>query len=230
MKKVSLVRAALALGITLGAATPALAEGEWSGNVAIGTEYVWRGVTQSDGDLAISGGFDYTNGMFYAGTWASNVDFNDGSDTNMELDLYGGLASEFANGVSWDVGVIGYIYPDSESEDLNFVEVYGGLGYAFESGPEVGGYVYFDPDNESLYVEATAGYSLTEEFAIDGSVGNYSFDGGGDYVNFSVGATYSLEGFDLDLRYWSNDIDAGPDPATQDLLDDRVVFTISRSL
>lgn len=230
MKKVSYMKALLAVGIVASAAAPAIAEGEWSGNVAIGSEYVWRGVTQSNGDIALSGGLDYANGMFYAGTWASNVDFEDGSDTNIELDLYGGLTSEFANGVSWDVGVVGYIYPDSETEDLDFIEIYGGLGYAFESGFELGGYVYVDPDNESFYTEATAAYALSDMFSIDGSIGNYGFDGGGDYVNFSLGATASLEMFDLDLRFWSNDIDAGGNPVTKDLLDDRVVFTISRSM
>ena len=48
--------------------------------------------------------------------WASNVDFEDGSDTNVELDFYAGVASEFSNGVSWDLGVIYYSYPDSEDE------------------------------------------------------------------------------------------------------------------
>lgn len=230
MKNLSLVKIVLAFGAMTTAALPAAAEGEWSGNIALSSEYVWRGVTQTAGDIAVSGGFDYTNGIFYAGTWASNVDFDDGSDTNVELDLYGGLASEFANGISWDIGVIGYVFPDAGGEDLDFVEVYGGLGYEFDGGAGVGAYVYVDPDNENIYAEATASYALTDYLSADVSVGQYNFDGGGDYVNFSAGATVSVEGFDIDLRYWSNDIDAGPNPVTQDLLEDRVVISLSRSI
>ena len=222
--KTQLSRASLLAAALFAAAGAAQAQGEFSGNVAIGTDYVWRGVSQSNGDMAISGGFDYANGMFYAGTWASNIDFDDASDANVEIDFYGGLASEFANGVTWDVGVIYYAYPDSEVSDLDFVELKGALGYAFDAGLSVGGEVYYDPDNKNMYLNATAGYAVSENFGIDGSVGNYQFDAGGDYTSWSLGASTSAAGFGLDLRYWGTDIDG------VEVADDRIVFTISRSM
>ena len=223
--KQQLLRAGVAVAAMLAVAGTAAAEGEWSGNVALSTDYVWRGVSQSNEDMAISGGFDYANGIFYAGTWASNVDFEDGSDTNVELDFYAGVASEFANGVSWDLGVIYYSYPDSDDEDLDFVELQAALGYAFEGGVEVGGAVYWDPDNENIYIEGSAGYAFTDVFSADVSVGNYSFDGGGDYTNWSLGGTYTTPvGIDLDLRYWDTDID------DTGIADERVVLTIAKSL
>ena len=213
------------LALVLGAAAgTAAAEGEWSGNVTLTSDYVWRGISQSNEDLAIQGGFDYANGIFYAGTWASSIDFEDTSDSNVELDLYGGLASEFGNGVSWDVGVIGYLYPDSDDEDLDFVELYGGLGYATETGLEFGGYAYIDPDNENIYIEGSAGIGLTDAISVDASLGNYSFDEGEDYTNWSIGGTLTVEGFDLDLRYWGTDVD------DVDIADERVVFSISRAM
>lgn len=208
----------------LALAGTAQAQGEFTGNVALTTDYTWRGISQTDGDPAISGGFDYTNDMFYAGAWASNVDFGAGSDANIEVDFYGGLASEFSNGISWDVGVIYYAYPGADDEDLDFVEVKGALGYEFDGGVSVGGEAYYDFDNENLYLQATAGYGFTEDFSADVSVGNYDFEGGGDYVNWSVGGTYSLSGFDVDLRYWGTDID------DVDIADERIVLTLSRSL
>ena len=225
MAKKLLYRTGAALAVLSVVAGTAAAEGEFTGNVALTTDYVWRGVSQSNEDLAISGGFDYANGMFYAGTWASNVDFEDSSDTNIELDFYGGLAGEFANGVSWDVGGIYYTYPDADDLDLDFFEIYGGLGYEFEGGVGVGAYAYFDPDNENLYVEASAGYSFTDEFSADASVGNYSFDEGEDYTNWSIGATYATPvGIDIDLRYWDTDVD------DVSISEDRVVLTFSKSL
>ena len=225
MKK-QLFRAGVALTAILSVAGTAAAEGEWSGNVALSSEYVWRGVSQSNEDPAISGGFDYANGIFYAGTWASNVDFEDGADdTNMEIDFYAGVASEFANGVSWDLGVIYYAYPDAEFSDYDFVELSAALGYEFEGGLGVGGAVYWDPDNESVYVEGSAGFALTDAFGVDATVGNYSFDGGGDYTNWSLGGTYALPvGIDVDVRYWDTDIDG------TDIADERVVLTLSKSL
>ncbi|MEO0465841.1 MAG: TorF family putative porin [Pseudomonadota bacterium] len=199
-------------------------EGELTGNVTLTTDYVWRGISQSNEDWAIQGGFDYANGPFYVGTWASNVDFEDTSDTNIELDIYGGLAGEFEGGISWDVGAIAYFYPDADDEDLDFIEVYGGLGYDF-SGVGVGGYVYIDPDNENIYLEGSAGYGFTDAISADVSLGNYSFDEGEDYTNWSIGGTYSAPfGVDFDLRYWGTDVD------DTDIADDRVVLSVSRGM
>ena len=224
MKK-QVFRAGVALATLMAVAGTAVAEGEWSGNVALTSDYVWRGISQSNEDLAIQGGFDYANGPFYVGTWASNVDFEDGTDTNIEIDLYGGLAGEFEGGLGWDVGFIYYAYPDSSDSDLDFVEIYGGLSYEFTGGLGVGGYVYFDPDNENMYIEGSAGYAFTDAFGVDATVGNYSFDGGDDYTNWSIGGTFAMPvGIDLDLRYWGTDID------DVDIADERVVLTISKSL
>ncbi len=219
-----LSRASLLAAALFAAAGAAQAQGEFSGNVALATDYTWRGISQSNGDPAISGGFDYANGIFYAGVWAANVDFDDASDANIEVDLYGGIASEFANGVTWDLGVIYYVYPDSEDSDLDFVELKGALGYSFDAGLSVGGEVYYDPDNKNMYLNATAGFALSENFGIDGSVGNYSFDAGGDYTNWSLGATTAAAGFGFDLRYWGTDIDG------VEIADDRIVLTVSRSM
>ncbi|MAI89765.1 TorF family putative porin, partial [Ponticaulis sp.] len=102
----------LAGAASVAVAAPAVAqEVSVSGNVAIGTEYVWRGVTQSNGDMAISGGFDLEAGNFYAGTWVSNVDFEDSSDTNIEWDFYAGFTGDLTDTVAFDLGLIYYAYP-----------------------------------------------------------------------------------------------------------------------
>jgi uncharacterized protein (TIGR02001 family) len=64
--KTKVSRAGVALVALLATAGTAMAEGEWSGNVAMTSDYVWRGVSQSNEDPAIQGGFDYANGSFYA--------------------------------------------------------------------------------------------------------------------------------------------------------------------
>ncbi len=61
---------------------------------------------------ALSAGIDMTAGSFYAGVWASNVDFGD--DTDLEVDLYGGYRTEWA-GFAWDFGVVGYVYGNAPS-------------------------------------------------------------------------------------------------------------------
>ncbi len=73
-----------------------------SGNVALATDYAFRGVSQTDESPALQGGFDATFGDsgFYAGTWASNINFGTGG-ANLELDVYGGYKTTLG-GVALD--------------------------------------------------------------------------------------------------------------------------------
>ncbi len=65
----------------------------YTGNVAVATDYVFRGVSQTQERPAIQGGFDaaFDSGI-YAGIWASNVNF--GTDTSTEMDYYGGYLGQ----------------------------------------------------------------------------------------------------------------------------------------
>ena len=84
--------------------------------LALATEYVFRGISQTDQGPAIQGGFDATCGMLYAGVWASNLDFGgDGAGNdiaNIEMDFYAGIKPK-TGPVTWDLGVIYYAYPNS---------------------------------------------------------------------------------------------------------------------
>ncbi|HEY5647175.1 MAG TPA: TorF family putative porin, partial [Pseudomonadales bacterium] len=102
-----------------------VAADEISANVGLSTEYRFRGISQTDRDPAISGGFDYGHESgFYVGTWASNVSFTDGGT---EIDVYAGWAGDISEEVSIDVGVLYYGYP--EDNDADYVEVYGSVGF-----------------------------------------------------------------------------------------------------
>ena len=77
------------------AATSTAALADITGNVAMTSDYVFRGISQTDNQMAIQGGLDYAHESgIYVGTWASNVSpdfFNGaGNDPQIELDLYGG--------------------------------------------------------------------------------------------------------------------------------------------
>ena len=108
-----------------------------SANISFTTDYIWRGMTQSDGP-AVQGGFDYeADSGFYAGFWGSNVNFNNGN--GQELDYYAGYGFSLGD-VGVDVGYITYDYPDSDP-DLKFEEIYlgfsiGDLGLTYASGQD----------------------------------------------------------------------------------------------
>lgn len=94
-----------------------------SANVSFASDYIWRGMTQTDGS-ALQGGFDFkSESGFYLGMWGSNVNFNNGN--GQELDRYMGYS--FTQGpIGVDLGYIIYEYPDS-NPNLEFEETYLGL-------------------------------------------------------------------------------------------------------
>jgi len=209
-----------------------LIPGEFTANIALTTNYIFRGVTQTGGadleggDPAIQGGFDYSYNIFYAGIWASNVDFGD--DTGIEIDYYLGVAPEF-NGITWDTGVLFYTYPDSTDAggEQDFIEFYTGLSGTLAEMLDWGASVAFSDDfylesGQALYYSFEAGIPVGEYFGIDAHYGYSDFDAGGDYGDWNVGITTEFEGFGLDLRYGDTDI-SGLDT-------DTVWFTISKSL
>ena len=90
-----------------------------SANVAFASDYVWRGMTQSDGP-AIQGGFDFeVESGFYAGIWGSNVNFNDGAGS--ELDYYFGYGFSVGD-LGIDIGYVAFDYPKNQT-GLDFEEI-----------------------------------------------------------------------------------------------------------
>lgn len=68
-------------------AAPEARQFAWSFNVGGYSDYVFRGISQTDEDPTIQGSIDFTYGLFYAGAWASGLDFTPaGNDANVEID------------------------------------------------------------------------------------------------------------------------------------------------
>jgi uncharacterized protein (TIGR02001 family) len=98
------------------AAAPAAAPASphtFTGNIALVSDYRFRGISQTYKRPAIQGGFDYSHSSgFYAGVWGSSVSGNQyPNGSSLEVDLYGGWKTEFSNGIGFDVGLLQYYYP-----------------------------------------------------------------------------------------------------------------------
>ena len=213
LKPLTLIASTLLLGASF---TSVYADEPVSANISLATDYVWRGVSQTSENPAISGGFDWTpSENFYVGTWASNVDF--GGVENIEVDLYGGWATELSNGVGLDFGFIQYLYFD-DAADVDFNELYAAVSYNGVSGK-----LSYDVDNKNTYIEAGYDYELSSGLGLGFHIGNYSFDGGGDYTDYSIGLSGTFKGLDYGLSYYDTDIDDLSEA------DGRVVLSISRS-
>ena len=167
---------------------------EFESNVALSSEYIWRGVPQTNGEPAISGGFDISgeNGLYF-GTWASNVEWGD--DSALELDWYAGYSNELESGITYDIGYLAYTYPGEE--DLDFEEIYLGLSYSYfgltySAGQDDA------PDNTEVSIAlGESGLGLT--------FGDY--DDLGDYMILSYDLPMTLAGLSVNFSYHDGDYD-----------------------
>ena len=107
-------------------------------NAAVTSDYRYRGISQTRLQPALQGGADFVHATgWYVGAWASTIKWTKdaGGDGSIELDLYGGKRGEIAPGVSYDIGVLRYLYSGNELGKVkgfvnaNTTEVYGQLGY-----------------------------------------------------------------------------------------------------
>ena len=208
-----LFAATLLAGCAL-AATPALADETdppsdvtVTGSVALVTDYRFRGLSLSGGDFAVQGSVNVNHSSgFYAGAWASSLEDSPVYGST-ELDVYAGWTGQIASGVTADVGLLYYVYPNGNVGDANVFEPYAsisgslgpatakvGVAYAWKQD-SLGGddnlYLYTDwslavPETP-LSVSAHLGYT-------DGALSpklltGVSTSGGLDY---SVGAAYQI--------------------------------------
>ena len=185
-------------------------QAEITANIAIQSDYVWRGISQNQEDPSIQGGFDYAHESgFYTGLWGASVDF--GGDESTELDLYVGWSTELKNGLGFDLGIIEYTYHGGSNASGDFTEYYLGLSYAGF------GITYSKGDEFDDNIEVSYGYDFENGISLGATYGDYD-----SYDYYQLGISTEIAGIGLDLSYWDTDID------NDQLADGRAVLTISK--
>ncbi len=206
------LKAAVAIFALLGVINLSHAESPLTGNIGLTSNYIWRGVTQTGDDSAISGGVDYAHASgFYAGTWVSSL----GGGSQYEHDLYAGYGFK-AGPFDLDVGYIMYMYPVG-NPNADFSEVYVnasiqnfGFGAAFTVDSDSAG-----PD-DNMYLYAKADFELKKDLNLHLLFGTYDFDapdtaGAEDYKHFHVSLSkndfvFALDKNDTDLTVGGDDL------------------------
>lgn len=236
-----LVAASVLVGCGL-AATPAFAdetdppaEITVTGNVTMVSDYRFRGISLSGGDMAVQGAINVNHASgFYVGAWASSLE-DSAVYGNMELDVYGGWTGELTSGVTADVGLLYYVYPNGNVGDANVFEPYAslsttmgpvsakvGMNYAWKQD-SLGGddnlYVYTDlgasiPDTGlslSAHLGYTSGALSPKLLTLESTDGGFDYSLGASYSitkNLSVGVSYvGVDGNSIDS--FSNDAVVG---------------------
>ncbi|MFT3811549.1 MAG: TorF family putative porin [Micropepsaceae bacterium] len=224
MKRLLMTAAAAAC---LAGSSVAEDESPWSvsGTIGVASNYMFRGITQSNGDPALQAGVTVAhNGGFYAGFWGSSIDFGDG-ESELELDPFIGYGGALGENTTFDLNITYYGYPGTPSAwDYEFVEFIAGITHDF--GPVSAGIkLAYSPDffggtGDAFWLGGNLTVPLGEYFAISGNIGQQWLDedyGGADYLHYDIGISATYQNITFDARYVATDLNS---------IDEEFVFSI----
>jgi uncharacterized protein (TIGR02001 family) len=199
------------LAASLLMAAPAMAQ--VSGFVGVTNDYVARGVSNSyEDEPALQGVINYQAGDFYIGGFASTVDFNDG--TSSELDVFLGYAPT-VGAVTLAFGVLVYNYTN-DPIPYEFEEFKVGASGDVQ-GTSVAAAVYYTDNffgvaGKGVYYELNLSRPLTDKLTLSGGAGYQALmQNDGQYGTVNAGLNYALTPrLSADLRYhWTDRDDLG---------------------
>jgi uncharacterized protein (TIGR02001 family) len=200
-------------------AAPAPAAPDW--DIAFGggimSDYIFRGITQSNHGATGTAYFEPHYKEFYLGVAGTGIDFVSACGTfclnspSAEVDLYGGWRPTVGKW-SFDLGYIYYLYPKSLPASQggftsDFGEIYGKATYAFTDAFSLGGAIYYSPNllnyhKASEYYEINAKYVIPSTYFakdwgayISGAYGRFNVDKGP--TTFSAGAVNTSGPFSI---------------------------------
>lgn len=194
---------------------------EFEATFGITSNYMFRGLSQTDGDAALQAGVTASfDSGFYLGAWGSSVDFGD--ETDFEVDLFVGYGGEIAEGTEFDVNVTYYAYPNApDGANYDYFEIIGGISHDFEvaSINLKGAYTpeNFGETDDAYWLGAGVEVPVADWLSFSANAGyQWVTPADGDYFHYDVGATLSWNILSFDLRYIGTDIEG---------YDEEVVFS-----
>ena len=196
MKHTSITLLTLTAAATIAQAAPATPAYTTSGNVAISSDYVFRGLSQTAGKTAVSAGYDVSHSSgLSAGIWASNVSSALGS---LEIDLYAAYGFK-VGAVDVSVGYINYTYNTAANGgEANVSATYAGLNLKVSKG--VNGTL------SDYYYEANYSYDIAQIKGLNLGL-HYGNDRASKKDDYAIALNYPVLGFTGSVSY--SDIEKG---------------------
>jgi uncharacterized protein (TIGR02001 family) len=182
-----------------------------SGSATLTSDYVFRGISQTQGDAApqLGGRVAFDSG-FYGSVWASTVDYGDAIGTDAEVDLVAGWNHTFAERWNLDVNLTRFTYPGTrEPLNLDYNEIITTLTLDQRWWLMLGvSENVLATGERGIYVEAGAKFPVTEAFRFEMLAAHYDLDDayGDSYSRAQVSAIYTIGQVDLRASgHWTGD-------------------------
>jgi uncharacterized protein (TIGR02001 family) len=182
-----------------------------SATTAFTTDYIFRGISNSDENPAVQPEFDAYYGIFYVGMWGSNTEFGDG----VEIDYYAGMTPSWGP-ITFNFAALAYTFPGANGASDYFEAK---AGASWTSGNWTLAVTdYYSPDffqafGESNAIEGSVAYAFGGKIfnffspTVSGGIGFQSYDEvASDYTYWNAGLTLGfLEHWSADVRYYDTD-------------------------
>jgi len=179
-----------------------------SGYAVVTTDYVKRGVTQSDGSGAVQLGVDlaFDSGLYF-GVWGSTVDIHNGSQQHRDLETnyYVGFGHDVGHRWNVSANVVAYTYPGADTYfDYDYFEY--ALTANFDDRIWIQ-YAYspdlYNSGKESHNIELSGEWSIASSWSVSAGLGYYDPSAltGSGYTYWQAGITRHFDKLDIDLRY-----------------------------
>lgn len=232
-KQLSMALAAALFALPLAASAQDEGEDEsrLSWNLALTSNYMFRGVDLNDDKPALQAGLDFAfdNGI-YAGIWGSNVDFDVSGGPDMELDVFVGWSRDLNDDWNVDLMATRYTYHGARDSygSANYNEFYANLSYqgaltftlAYTND-------YGNAGDNGWYYGLAANHAFDNGWSIDSNLGWSTFGndlGLRDYMDWSLGVSRDFGPINASLRYHGTD-NRGRDNFGRDAAEDKLVLT-----
>lgn len=196
---------------------PALAQQSWGGIfsfVSLTTDYRYHGVSSSDGHPALQANAHWWRpDGFYAGLFATTVDFDDPGRTSYELDLYGGKTFDLKDRkTQLKLEAMFTAFPNEHVYGPTYSFVQFKAGARRKEGPvTLNAGVSFVPEasygsGEAWLVEGKGAYQARPDLALNAELGRRWIERGEDRTFWSLGARAAWKAGALEVRYVDTDL------------------------
>ena len=199
-------------------APPAILGFAVTGSATLGSQYIFRGLTQTDGKPTVQAEIDLAHADgWYLSLAASNISWLTDAgvapmSAGIEVDVFGGYKWGFAKDWTLDIGAYRYLYPGDYSKvtitSPSTTEGYLGLSYAWASLKyskvlSAGSFGVAKADGSS-YIDLSVAYPLGESgWSVLAHAGKTTYTGTGnsplDYTDTKLGIAKEVKGYTFAL-------------------------------
>ena len=220
-------------------AAEAVPDNQISYNVAVVSDYRYRGLAQTRLQPALQGGVDYVNNPtgLYVGTWATNIKWikDGGGDASYEWDIYAGKRGQITSDIAYDVGGLYYYYPSNQlATSANTFELYAQLSagpFSVKYSQSTTNLFGTADSKNSGYLDAQFNYDVYDGYVLNLHAGHQNVKNNGDfsYSDYKVGVTKDFGVFSLGLAAIKTNTDAYVGRNGKNLGKSGAVVTISKT-